>query len=122
MEENVSYLAWVTGVLRRAGARLHSVRDAAAALAGGFLQPNLPQRQALGLREVKGPDVQAFQPGQDCHQLFSGYQPTAAGVSEVALHINRYKMSATLQLLKKSSFKEDQRTEKGRKHPWNRLV
>lgn len=90
------------------------MRDAAAALAGGFLQPDLPKRQALGLCEVKGPDVQAFQPGQDCHQFFSGYQPTTDGVSEVALRIKGYKMSTMLQLLKKSSFKEGHGTEKGK--------
>lgn len=99
MEVDVSYLAGVPRVLRRAGAYLHGVRDAAAALAGGFLQPHLPERQALALGEVKGSDVQAIQPGQDYHQLFSGYQLTAASVPEAVLHIQGYRMSTTLLLL-----------------------
>lgn len=106
MEANVSYLAWVTGVLRRAGARLHAVRNAAAALAGGLLQPHLAERQALGLREVQGPDVQAIQPGQDGHQLFSGYQLTADGMPEAALHIKGCKMSTVLQLLERVASKK----------------
>lgn len=112
-EADVSYLARVARVLRRAGARLHAVRDAAAALPGGFLQPDLPERQALSLREVQGSDVQAIQPGQDYHQLFSGHRLTAAGVSEAALHVRGYRMSATLQLLERVASKKSRGQNKG---------
>lgn len=134
MEADVSYLAGVTGVPGRAGAHLHAVRDAAAALAAGGLQPDLPERQPLRLREVQGPDVQAIQPGQEGQQLFPGHQLATAGVPEAALHIKGYKMSTapprtstgTKQAQRCSCLKEQlQRRPEDRKRektPWNRLA
>lgn len=89
------------------------MRDAAAALAGGFLQPDLPERQALSLREVEGPDVQTIQPGQDHHQLLSRYRVTAAGVPEVALHIEGTKRAQCCSFLKRVASKETTGQKKG---------
>lgn len=78
-------LTGVAGVLRWAGADLHSACWCPGAHPAGLLQAHLAHAESLSVSEVECSDPHGLQPRQHSHQLRSGHGSVRPTVAEVAL-------------------------------------